>query len=278
MPERPLHVWVVDDDQSVRWVLEKALRQADMETRSFERAEHLLDAIGEGQPDVLITDVRMPGMSGLALLERLRNSRPDLPIIVMSAQNTLMTALKATERGAFEYLPKPFDLNELVAVVGRAMAERFAEAHHLRLGDTLRVIIDGRRQTLRMVGTAIAPEFVYTLGPGMLEPTTMKSTPLERVFDPVDGRVTLTVSAEVDSRSRSLIRPSWTNAISTGCSSRPHRRAALDRAPSAPPGAVPGHRPGDPEQGLPGRAAEPHRDVVALPGAELHAGAQRGDD
>ena len=67
MANRPLNVWIVDDDQSVRWVLEKALKQADMETRSFERAEHLLEAIADGEPDVLITDVRMPGMSGLAL-------------------------------------------------------------------------------------------------------------------------------------------------------------------------------------------------------------------
>ena len=81
MNDRPLNVWVVDDDQSVRWVLEKALRQADMEARSFERAEHLLEAIAHKEPDVLITDVRMPGMSGLALLERLRTTCPNLPIL-----------------------------------------------------------------------------------------------------------------------------------------------------------------------------------------------------
>ncbi|MDH3621843.1 MAG: response regulator, partial [Gammaproteobacteria bacterium] len=89
MTSRPLNVWIVDDDQSVRWVLEKALKQADMETRSFERAEHLLEAIGESKPDVLITDVRMPGMSGIALLERLRGSCPDLPIIVITAHSDL---------------------------------------------------------------------------------------------------------------------------------------------------------------------------------------------
>ena len=76
MGERQLNVWVVDDDQSVRWVLEKALHQADISCRSFERAEHLLEAIEHGQPDVLITDVRMPGMSGITLLERLRTSVP----------------------------------------------------------------------------------------------------------------------------------------------------------------------------------------------------------
>ena len=95
MAKRPLNVWIVDDDQSVRWVLEKALKQADMETRSFERAEHLLEAIADGEPDVLITDVRMPGMSGLALLERLRSTRPDLPIIVITAHSDLENAVAA---------------------------------------------------------------------------------------------------------------------------------------------------------------------------------------
>jgi DNA-binding NtrC family response regulator len=80
-----LEVWVVDDDQSVRWVLEKALRQAGMRTRSFERGEHLLDAIGKETPDVLITDVRMPGMDGLALLDRLSRMCPELPVIVVTA-------------------------------------------------------------------------------------------------------------------------------------------------------------------------------------------------
>src|SRR5210317_1615788 len=120
MASRPLQVWIVDDDQSVRWVLEKALKQADIETRSFERAEHLLDAIRDNEPDVLITDVRMPGMSGLALLERLRNSRPDLPIIVITAHSDLENAVAAYKGGAFEYLPKPFDIDEAVDLVHKA--------------------------------------------------------------------------------------------------------------------------------------------------------------
>ncbi|HKJ19781.1 MAG TPA: nitrogen regulation protein NR(I) [Woeseiaceae bacterium] len=128
MDSRPLTVWIVDDDQSVRWVLEKALKQADMETRSFERAEHLLDAIGEGDPDVLITDVRMPGMSGLALLERLRSSRPDLPIIVITAHSDLENAVAAYKGGAFEYLPKPFDIDEAVDLVRKAARRNGADA------------------------------------------------------------------------------------------------------------------------------------------------------
>jgi two-component system nitrogen regulation response regulator GlnG len=120
MAERPLNVWVVDDDQSVRWVLDKALKQADMETQTFERAEHLLDALQDATPDVLITDVRMPGMSGIALLERLRGDKPDLPIIVITAHSDLENAVAAYKGGAFEYLPKPFDIDEAVELVRKA--------------------------------------------------------------------------------------------------------------------------------------------------------------
>ena len=120
MASRPLNAWIVDDDQSVRWVLEKALKQADMETRSFERAEHLLEALDDGEPDVLITDVRMPGMSGIALLERLQGTRPNLPIIVITAHSDLENAVAAYKGGAFEYLPKPFDIDEAVELVRKA--------------------------------------------------------------------------------------------------------------------------------------------------------------
>ena len=115
-----LEVWIVDDDASLRWVLEKALKQAHMTTRSFERAEPLLEALESGNPDVLITDVRMPGMSGLALLERLNRVRPDLPIIVVTAHSDLDNAVAAYTGGAFEYLPKPFDIDEAVELVKKA--------------------------------------------------------------------------------------------------------------------------------------------------------------
>ncbi len=115
-----LEVWVVDDDQSVRWVLEKALRQAHMRTRSFERGEHLLDAIEKERPDVLITDVRMPGLDGLALLDRLSRICPDLPVIVVTAYTDLENAVAAYQGGAFEYLPKPFDVDEVIELVRKA--------------------------------------------------------------------------------------------------------------------------------------------------------------
>lgn len=115
-----LDVWVVDDDQSVRWVLEKALRQADMQPRGFERAEHLLEAIDTEKPDVLITDVRMPGMSGIQLLDRISQSCPDVPVIVITAHSDLENAVAAYKGGAFEYLPKPFDIDEAIDLVRKA--------------------------------------------------------------------------------------------------------------------------------------------------------------
>ena len=121
---KKLEVWIVDDDQSVRWVLEKALRQADMQTRSFERGEHLLDAIAKETPDVLITDVRMPGMDGLALLDRLSRICPELPVIVVTAYSDLENAVAAYQGGAFEYLPKPFDIDEAIDLVRKAARQR----------------------------------------------------------------------------------------------------------------------------------------------------------
>ncbi len=128
MSRDPLDIWVVDDDQSVRWVLDKALRQAGMEVRSFERAEHVLEAMQTGTPDVLITDVRMPGMTGIALLERLHEQAPALPIIVITAHTGLENAVAAYKGGAFEYLPKPFDIDEAIDLVNKAARQNGSAA------------------------------------------------------------------------------------------------------------------------------------------------------
>jgi two-component system nitrogen regulation response regulator GlnG len=115
-----LRVWLVDDDASIRWVLERALRNGGMAPRAFEAAEPALDALRRDTPDVLITDIRMPGASGLDLLKRIRDARPALPVIVMTAHSDLGNAVSAYEGGAFEYLPKPFDIDQAVALVRRA--------------------------------------------------------------------------------------------------------------------------------------------------------------
>src|SRR5579862_6876646 len=115
-----VRVWLVDDDASIRWVLERALRNGGMSARAFEAAEPVLDALRRESPDVLITDIRMPGASGLELLRRIRDARPELPVIVMTAHSDLGNAVSAYEGGAFEYLPKPFDIDLAVALVRRA--------------------------------------------------------------------------------------------------------------------------------------------------------------
>ncbi len=115
-----LRVWLVDDDASIRWVLERALRNDGMSPRAFEAAEPALDALRRESPDVLITDIRMPGASGLELLRLIRDARPTLPVIVMTAHSDLGSAVSAYEGGAFEYLPKPFDIDQAVALVRRA--------------------------------------------------------------------------------------------------------------------------------------------------------------
>jgi two-component system, NtrC family, nitrogen regulation response regulator GlnG len=116
----PLRVWLVDDDASIRWVLERALRSDGILPQVFDSAEPVLAALGSDAPDVLITDVRMSGRSGIELLKRVHATHPALPVIVMTAHSDLGTAVSAYESGAFEYLPKPFDIDHAVQLVRRA--------------------------------------------------------------------------------------------------------------------------------------------------------------
>ena len=118
----PPTVLIADDDRSIRTVLTQALGRSGYQVRCTGNAATLWRWVEDGEGDLVITDVVMPDENGLDLIPRIRRLRPELRVVVMSAQNTLMTAVKATQRGAFEYLPKPFDLRELLAVVGRALA------------------------------------------------------------------------------------------------------------------------------------------------------------
>jgi two-component system nitrogen regulation response regulator GlnG len=120
MSARNLNVWLVDDDASIRWVLERALKQSGMQSKAFDQAEHVLDALRHDAPDVLITDIRMPGRSGLELLEQIHGARPRLPVIVMTAHSDLESTVAAYQGGAFEYLPKPFDIDHALDLVRRA--------------------------------------------------------------------------------------------------------------------------------------------------------------
>ncbi len=114
-------VWIIDDDSSIRWVLERALNNEISNVVSFSSAEDALTQLDYSQPDVVLSDIRMPGMDGLALLDRFQQAVPDLPVIIMTAHSDLDSAVTAYKHGAFEYLPKPFDIDEAVALTQRAI-------------------------------------------------------------------------------------------------------------------------------------------------------------
>jgi two-component system nitrogen regulation response regulator GlnG len=122
-PMPAANILIADDDAAIRTVLSQALTRAGYDVRSTGNAATLWRWVSQGEGNLVITDVVMPDENAFDLLPRIKKIRPDLPIVIMSAQNTFMTAIRASERGAYEYLPKPFDLKELVAIVGRALAE-----------------------------------------------------------------------------------------------------------------------------------------------------------
>lgn len=114
-------VWVVDDDQSIRWVLDKALQRKGWLVRSFSEGESALAALNKDKPDLLLTDVRMDGMDGLELMKAVHKRYGDLPVIVMTAHSDLDSAVASYQGGAFEYLPKPFDIDDVLSLIGRAL-------------------------------------------------------------------------------------------------------------------------------------------------------------
>ncbi len=116
------NIWIVDDDRSIRWVLEKALSAEGLYIDVFETADSLLSRLEVDAPDAIISDIRMPGTDGLQLLERIQESHPEVPIIIMTAHSDLDSAVASYQGGAFEYLPKPFDVDEAVALTKRALA------------------------------------------------------------------------------------------------------------------------------------------------------------
>ncbi|MGA0935333.1 MAG: nitrogen regulation protein NR(I) [Pseudohongiellaceae bacterium] len=120
MPSKNL-IWIVDDDRSIRWVLEKSLDKAGFDSESFDSGDTLLDRLKSEQPDAIISDIRMPGIDGLEMLQEVQDAYPQIPVIIMTAHSDLSSAVKSYKRGAFEYLPKPFDVNDAVAVTERAV-------------------------------------------------------------------------------------------------------------------------------------------------------------
>jgi len=122
------NVWIVDDDDSIRWVLEKALAREGFVTRSFMNPDDVLTALDEESPQVLVSDIRMNGASGLDLLQTIKQRLPSLPVIIMTAFSDLDSAVAAFKGGAFEYLAKPFDLSKAVELIRRALEESAREA------------------------------------------------------------------------------------------------------------------------------------------------------
>jgi len=121
MSTNPL-VWIIDDDRSIRWVLEKALGKEAFDIRSFENAEGVMAQLEKEIPDAILSDIRMPGIDGLELLKKIQAQYPEIPVIIMTAHSDLDSAVTSYQGGAFDYLPKPFDLNEAVSLTTRAIA------------------------------------------------------------------------------------------------------------------------------------------------------------
>ena len=144
-------IWIVDDDESIRWVLEKALARENLATRSFSNVRDAVTALESGTPQVLVSDIRMPGESGLELLQIVKTRYPGLPVIVMTAFSDLDSAVAAFQGGAFEYLAKPFDLDKAVELIRRALEESLRES-----GDEQTVT-----ETPEILGQAAAMQDVF---------------------------------------------------------------------------------------------------------------------
>ncbi|HHJ39527.1 MAG: nitrogen regulation protein NR(I) [Methylothermaceae bacteria B42] len=148
-------VWVIDDDKSIRWVLDKALKKAGFKVRCFPEASELDTYLKHDRPDSILTDIRMPGIDGLELLRRLQIAYPQLPVVVMTAHSDLDSAVAAFQDGAFEYLPKPFDLDEAVQVMQRACQQKISEAPNAPNGTEPSPQIIGEAPAMQEVFRAI---------------------------------------------------------------------------------------------------------------------------
>jgi two-component system nitrogen regulation response regulator GlnG len=160
MTSKPL-VWIIDDDRSIRWVLEKTLAKENYDFRSFDRAEGVVEKLARTTPDAIISDIRMPGMSGLALLEKIQafhihRGLPEVPVIIMTANSDLDSAVTSYQSGAFDYLPKPFDLDDAVFLIKRAIAH----SQEQRAKSTSN-IIDIPTESTEIIGKAPAMQEVF---------------------------------------------------------------------------------------------------------------------
>jgi two-component system nitrogen regulation response regulator GlnG len=155
------YVWVIDDDQSIRWVLEKTLKQAGMQVSVFESADEALDAIRTNAiaPDAVISDIRMPGSDGLSLLNQMKKTHPDLPVLIMTAFSDLDSTVSAFEAGAFEYIPKPFDVDTVIEQVRRAC--NLQTEQRKQSSPSRAKTAQGAAEPVELIGDAPAMQEVY---------------------------------------------------------------------------------------------------------------------
>jgi len=151
--------WIVDDDRSIRWVLQKALEAVDITVKAFESGDLVLEQLKRGTdnpPDVLVSDIRMPGLDGLQLLSEIQHNQPDLPVIIMTAYSDLDSAVSVYEGGAFEYLPKPFDVDEAVDLVQRAITHHHQQhnnpAGEMNIGSEIIGEAPAMQEVFRAIG------------------------------------------------------------------------------------------------------------------------------
>jgi two-component system nitrogen regulation response regulator GlnG len=147
-------IWVADDDRSIRWVVERALSNANYHCETFDTADAMLAAMKTALPDVVISDIRMPGTDGIGLLSSLRDTHPGLPVIITTAHSDLDSAVVSYEEGAFEYLPKPFDVDEMVATVEQALAQR-------QSSQKTAAVADETKSSAEIIGNAPAMQEVF---------------------------------------------------------------------------------------------------------------------
>tara|TARA_R110000787_G_scaffold84006_1_gene180318 strand:+ start:252 stop:1697 length:1446 start_codon:yes stop_codon:yes gene_type:complete len=152
---KPATILIADDDRGIRTVLDQALSRAGHEIQATDNGSTLWQWVEAGKGDLVITDVVMPDVDGLDLVPRIKRLRPDLKIIVMSAQSTLLTAIKAAERGAYEYIPKPFDLDELLAIIERALSSTAVAEEKIAAGTK------DPAEKLPLIGRSVAMQEIY---------------------------------------------------------------------------------------------------------------------
>jgi two-component system, NtrC family, nitrogen regulation response regulator GlnG len=148
-------IWIVDDDRSIRWVLEKALTQAGLKVVSFETADAALRRLNTHVPDAVVADIRMPGTDGLTMMQRAKVQHPGLPIIIMTAYADLDRAVAAFQGGAFEYMPKPFDIDDAVSIVKRAVRKQPLEIESEQKSNSLGTDMIGAAPAMQEVFRAI---------------------------------------------------------------------------------------------------------------------------